>query len=96
MRIDPSRIRIISRYEASGFGCVGLVLGLGSYDFDVFGLSARSEAMMGAWADGRLEGGSDDEAEVLGWLQEQFLTEELPKLSGHQRIAMVRDGLLIP
>lgn len=96
MRIDRSRIRIVSPFTDARGDFLGLSLSYGIHTFDAWGLTPRSNFMLQLWSERRFESGSDDEAEVLGWTEDQFLTEELPKLSAHQRIAMIRDGLLIP
>lgn len=96
MRIDRSRISVISRFDQEGAACAGLVVSYGAHQFECWPSSAYTEVCLDAWAKGYFARGSDNEVEVLGWIEEQFVTEELPKLSAHQRIAMIRDGLLIP
>jgi len=95
MRIDRSRIRVVSPFTDAHGDFLGLNLVYGAHAFEGWGLSPRSNFMLQLWSEGRFDSGSEDETEVLSWIEDQFLIEELPKLSAHQRIAMVRDGLLI-
>lgn len=104
MRIDRSRIRVIRQLEVAVGGIVGdpsstvwatgCVLGYGPIELEAWPIGCRMEWLLRSWLDRRLGVATADWREIMDVIEGHIL-EAVAGLSAHQRIAMVREGLLI-
>lgn len=95
MRTDRSRIRVLE--PLIGLDTFpGLLIGYGPLEVEVWPslqLNAKEVRLIYWAATAEM---SDENRVLLYDLLERRILEELDRLSAHQRIAMIRDGLLIP